>query len=71
MSINSNQATLDELILHQKIPDRHPELFPKNKWKWMVVNRANNGLSKAFSKVGRNLYVNERLLAECINEMHE
>jgi len=71
MTNTLDSLTLSDLTPYKSIPDKYPDLFPAHKWKWMVVNRANNGLSKAFSKVGRNLYVNERLLAECINEMHE
>jgi len=64
------QSTLGDLIPYQQIPHRHPDLFPEKKWKWMVANRANNGLSRAFCKVGKVIYVNEKILADCINDMH-
>jgi hypothetical protein len=65
----STQVTLNDLTPYKKIPQKHPDLFPEKKWKWLVVQREHNGLGKAFHKVGRSLYVNEPILAKCINDM--
>ncbi|HIG64276.1 MAG: hypothetical protein ABGX40_06900 [Methylococcales bacterium] len=62
-------VTLSELTPYKKIPQKYPELFPENKWKWKVAQRHHNGLAKAFRKIGKDLYVNEIVLAECINSL--
>ncbi|OQK17243.1 hypothetical protein AU255_04955 [Methyloprofundus sedimenti] len=62
------QVTLNDLTPSKKIPEKYPELFPEKKWKWKVAQRQHNGLARAFRKIGRDLYVNELVLAECINE---
>lgn len=64
----STQVTLNDLIPYKKIPQKYPDLFPEKSWKWKVAQRQHNGLARAFCKVGRDLYVNKIILAECIAE---
>jgi len=64
----TTQVSLSDLTPYQQIPKEFPDLFPAEKWKWKVAQRKHNGLSRAFCKVGRDLYVNKIILAECIAE---
>jgi len=61
-----NKVTLNDLTPSKNIPKKYPDLFTEIKWKWKVAQRKNNGLARAFCKIGRDLYVNEIVLAECI-----
>ena len=65
----SAQATtsLDYIVPYQSIPERFPHLYSDKSWAWAVKQRHNNGLAKAFRKVGKNLFVNIQVLAECID----
>ena len=65
----STQATtsLDNLVPYQSIPEKFPHLYSKKSWAWAVKQRHHNGLAKAFRKVGKNLFVNTHVLAECID----
>jgi hypothetical protein len=63
--------TLAELIPYQDVPDRFPHLFSKKSWKWATKQRHHNGLARAFRKVGKHLFVNINVLAECINNQIE
>ena len=62
------KTTLNGFILSKKIPEKYPDLFTEAQWKWKSKQRQHNGLAKAFRKVGKDLYVNEIVLAECIDE---
>jgi hypothetical protein len=62
------QVTLDDLTPYKKIPQKYPDLFSPQSWQWKVSQREHNGLARAFRKVGKDLYVNEIVLAECIDE---
>ena len=57
--------TLTDLIPYQDFPEKFPHLFSKKSW--ATKQRRHNGLEKAFRKVGRHLFVNTTVLAECIN----
>lgn len=61
------QVSLNDLVPYQDIPKKYPHLYSENAWKWKVAQRKNNGLARAFRKVGRNLFVNTVVLAECID----
>ena len=65
----STQATtsLDNFVPYQSIPERFPHFYSKKSWAWAVKQRHHNGLAKAFRKVGKNLFVNTHVLAECID----
>ncbi|MBS4028182.1 MAG: hypothetical protein KGZ58_06020 [Ignavibacteriales bacterium] len=58
--------TLDDIIPSSDVPKKYPHLYSEKSWRWAVVQRKNNGLSRAFHKVGKTLFVNTRVLAECI-----
>jgi len=60
--------TLNDLVPYMDIPKKYPHLFSEHNWKNKAANRDTNGLAIAFRKVGRNLYVNEKVLAECIDK---
>ena len=62
---------LDELTPYKAIPKKFPHLFTPEQWAWAVKQRKHNGLSGAFCKIGKKLFVNERVLAECIDQAHE
>jgi hypothetical protein len=59
--------SLVDLTPYAAIPEKYPHLYSKKSWKWAVKQRHYNGLAKAFRKVGKNLFVNEKALAECID----
>jgi hypothetical protein len=60
-------TSLDNIVPYQSIPDFFPHLYSKKSWAWATKQRHHNGLAKAFRKVGKNLFVNIQVLAECIN----
>lgn len=60
-------TTLDDIVPYQLIPSRFPHLYNEKSWAWAVKQRNQNGLAKAFRKVGKNLFVNIRVLAQCID----
>lgn len=60
-------VTLTDLVPYQSIPDKFPHLYSRKSWQWAVKQRQHNGLAKAFRKVGKQLFVNTQVLAECIN----
>jgi hypothetical protein len=60
-------TTLDDIVPYQLIPNRFPHLYNEKSWAWAVKQRHQNGLAKAFRKVGKNLFVNTKVLAECID----
>ena len=64
----STQVKLDELIPYSQIPQKYTHLYSEKSWKWAVTQRQHNGLARAFRKVGKNLFVNETILAECIDQ---
>ena len=64
---NTTTATLTDLIPCQAIPERFPHLYSAKSWAWAVKQRHHNGLARAFRKVGKNLFVNTQVLAECID----
>ncbi len=59
--------TLDDITPSSDVPKKYPHLYSEKSWRWAVVQRKNNGLSKAFRKIGKNLFVNTKVLAECID----
>lgn len=65
---NQIPVTLDNILPAKAIPKQYPHLYSEKSWKWAVSNRQHNGLSKAFRKVGKQLFVNTQILAECIEE---
>ncbi len=62
--------TLLDLIPYQRLPEKFPHLYSKKSWQWAVKQRQHNGLANAFRKVGKNLFVNTQVLAECINKQN-
>lgn len=64
---SQTSTTLADLIPYQDVPDKFPHLYSKKSWQWAVKQRQHNGLAKAFRKVGKNLFVNTHVLAECID----
>ena len=60
-------TSLDNLVPYLSIPEKFPHLYSKKSWAWAVKQRQHNGLAKAFRKVGKNLFVNTLVLAECID----
>lgn len=60
-------VTLTDLIPYQSVPEQFPNLYSKKSWSWAVKQRQHNGLAKAFRKVGKHLFVNTIVLAECID----
>ncbi|WP_157198070.1 hypothetical protein [Methylomonas sp. DH-1] len=67
MQEQQSTASLDDIQPYQVIPDIYPHLYSKKGWSWAVKQRKHNGLAKAFRKVGKQLFVNTRVLAECID----
>jgi hypothetical protein len=63
--------TLDDLIPYQDVPDKFPHLYTKKSWAWATKQRQHNGLGRAFRKVGKYLFVNTFILAECIDSQLE
>lgn len=63
--------TLDDLIPSGDVPKKYPHLYSEKSWRWAVVQRQHNGLAKAFRKVGKQLFVNTRVLAECIDSQSD
>jgi hypothetical protein len=61
-------VTLDDIIPSGDVPKRYPHLYTEKSWKWAVLQRKNNGLSRAFRKIGKQLFVNTKVLAECIDQ---
>lgn len=66
--LNHPPVTLTDLVPCQAIPEIYPHLYSKKSWAWAVKQRQHNGLAKAFRKVGKNLFVNTTVLAECIDQ---
>lgn len=60
-------VTLTDLVPYQSVPDKFPHLYSRKSWQWAVKQRQHNGLAKAFRKVGKQLFVNIQVLAECID----
>lgn len=60
-------VTLTDLVPYQAVPDKFPHLYSKKSWAWAVKQRQHNGLARAFRKVGKQLFVNTQVLAECID----
>ena len=60
-------TTLEDLIPSSDVPKKYPHLYSEKSWHHCVNQRKHNGLAKAFRKVGKNLFVNTRVLAECID----
>jgi hypothetical protein len=61
------KTSLDNIVPYQSIPEKFPHLYSAKSWAWVVKQRHHNGLAKAFRKVGKNLFVNTQVLAECID----
>jgi len=68
---NQTTITLNDLIPYQAVPEIFPNLYSKKSWQWAVKQRQHNGLARAFRKVGKNLFVNTSVLAECIDKQAE
>lgn len=67
MQTQQSTPSLDDIIPYQDVPDKFPHLYSKKSWNWVVKQRQHNGLARAFRKVGKSLFVNTRVLAECID----
>ncbi len=65
---NQAQTTLDDLIPYKSVPEKYPHLYTPGSWQWAVIQRQHNGLARAFRKIGKNLFVNTKVLAVCIDE---
>ncbi|MDI1292410.1 MAG: hypothetical protein PSV18_06655 [Methylobacter sp.] len=63
--------TLEDIVPYQIIPERFPHLYTAKSWAWAVKQRNQNGLGRAFRKVGKNLFVNQKVLAQCIDAQIE
>jgi hypothetical protein len=63
--------TLADLIPYQTVPELFPHLYTRKSWMWATKQRQHNGLAKAFRKVGKTLFVNIKVLAECIDNQTE
>ena len=59
---------LDDLTPAGLIPKKFPDLYTEKSWRWAVKQRKKNGLDRAFHKVGKKLFVDTPVLAECIIE---
>lgn len=68
---NQTTITLTDLVPYQAVPDKFPHLYSQKSWHWAVKQRQHNGLARAFRKVGKNLFVNTSVLAECIDQQAE
>lgn len=64
-------TTLSDLIPYQSVPEHFPHLYTPKSWMWATKQRQHNGLAKAFRKVGKSLFVNIQVLAECIDNQIE
>lgn len=64
-------TTLADLVPYQDIPNKFPHLYSKASWEWATKQRQHNGLARAFRKVGKKLFVNIMVLAECIDTQLE
>jgi hypothetical protein len=64
---NQVPPSLDNIVPYQAIPEKFPHLYTEKSWAWAVKQRQHNGLARAFRKVGKNLFVNTQVLAECID----
>jgi hypothetical protein len=60
-------VALTDLVPYQSVPDKFPHLYSRKSWQWAVKQRQHNGLARAFRKVGKQLFVNTQVLAECID----
>lgn len=63
--------TLDDIIPSGDVPKKYPHLYSEKSWRWAVVQRKHNGLSRAFRKIGKQLFVNTKVLAECIDSQSD
>lgn len=63
--------TLDDIIPAIDIPKKYPHLYSEKSWRWAIVQRKHNGLSRAFRKIGKQLFVNTKVLAECIDQQSD
>ena len=70
MQTESSQK-LEDFIPYQDVQDKFPHLFTKKSWAWAAKQRQHNGLASAFRKVGKKLFVNISILAECIDNQIE
>jgi len=64
---DQTQVSLDDLIPYRSVPEKYPHLYTPGSWQWAVIQRHHNGLAKAFRKVGKHLFVNTQVLAQCID----
>ncbi|MEI6297289.1 MAG: hypothetical protein WCO84_06670 [bacterium] len=67
MTDNKQQRDLSNLVSVHLIPELYPNLYLQNTWSSAVNHRKENGLYPAFKKIGKHLFVNVEILAECIN----
>lgn len=64
---NNDRVTLYDLLPYAKIPEIYPNLYTERQWANVVTNRVKLGVDSAFCKVGHNLFVNTRKLAELMD----
>ena len=55
-------GSLNDIVPYKKIPLLYPNLVSFDAWPWLVKNRNNNGLGRAFHKIGKSLFVNTTVL---------
>jgi hypothetical protein len=67
LMLNDSNVKLTDLVPYQSIPQYFPHIYSPKSWAWAVKQRHHNGLAKAFRKVGKTLFVNTQVLAECID----
>ncbi|HEY8037947.1 MAG TPA: hypothetical protein VIF37_20415 [Methylobacter sp.] len=63
--------SLKNFIPYQDVPNQFPHLYSEKSWIWVTKQRRHNGLGRAFRKVGKRLFVNITVLAECIDNQTE
>ena len=66
LSKESANIPMQKIVLQDEIPEIYPHLYSETSWKWAVKNRATNGLAPAFNKIGRKIFVNLDVLAQCL-----
>lgn len=70
--MQTNQhTTLNDIVPYKKVPEKFPDLFTHESWIWAVRRRKKNGLEPAFRNIGKQLFVNLHVLAECIDKQNK
>ena len=61
------QIDLNDFVPCKDIPKKFPHLYSDKSWAWVVKQRKKNGLAPAFRRIGKNLFVNLPVFAQCID----